>query len=63
MLKYFHAFNFELNIDSNRFFKVFSFITERDEKVPFSMAMKNVKLMYECSPQHLCIGTVRMKEY
>ena len=28
-------------------------------RVPFSMAVQNVKLMHKCSPEHLRMGTTR----
>ena len=34
---------------------------ERKKNVPFSMAIQNVKLMHGCSPEHLRMGTARLK--
>ena len=31
------------------------------KEVPFGMAIENVKLMYECYPEHYRGGTVRLK--
>ena len=35
---------------------------ERNEEVPFSMAIRNGELMHECFPKHSRMGTARMKE-
>ena len=32
-----------------------------ERKVPFSMAIENMELMHECSPEHLRMGTARLK--
>ena len=40
---------------------VFTVIVERREQVPFRMAIENGELMHECSPEHLRIGTARLK--
>ena len=40
---------------------VFTLIVERREQVPFSMDIENKELMYECSPEHLLMGTARLK--
>ena len=40
----------------------FSCTKERKEEVPFSMAIGNRELMYECFPKHWPMGTARMKE-
>ena len=34
---------------------------DRNEEVPFSMAIGNGELMHECFPKHSRIGTARMK--
>ena len=34
---------------------------ERNEEVPFSMAIGNGELMHECSPEHSRMETARMK--
>ena len=40
---------------------VFTVMVERREQVPFSMAIEHGKLMHECSPEHLRMGTARLK--
>ena len=40
---------------------VFTVIVERRKQVPFSMAIENGELMRECSPEHLRMGTARLK--
>ena len=32
-----------------------------ERQVTFSMAIENVELMHECSPEHLRMGTARLK--
>ena len=38
---------------------IFSFTKERNEEVPFSMAIGNGELMHECFPKHSRMGTAR----
>ena len=40
---------------------IFSCTKERNEEVPFSMAIGNEELMQECFPKHSRMGTARMK--
>ena len=43
-------------------FHLFIAFTQREMKVPFSMAIGNGELMWECFPKHSRMGTARMKE-
>ena len=40
---------------------IFSCTKERNEEVPFSMAIGNGELMQECFPKHSRMGKARMK--
>ena len=40
---------------------IFSCTKERNEEVPFSMAIGNEELMHECFPKHSRMGTARLK--
>ena len=40
---------------------IFSCTKERNEEVPFRMAIGNGELMHECFPKHSRMGTARMK--
>ena len=41
--------------------KLTGVFAERKKQVTFSIAIENVELMHECSPEHLRKGTVRLK--
>ena len=41
---------------------IFSCTKERNEEVPFSMAIGNGELMHECFAKHSRMGTARMKK-
>ena len=44
-----------------RFQNGFTVIADRGEQFPLSMAIENVELMYECSPEHMRMGAVRLQ--
>ena len=54
----FFVFFSEFSLTALYIQNVFTVIVERREQVPFSMAVENGELMHECSPTHLCMGTI-----
>ena len=34
---------------------------DRRKEVPFTMAIENIKLMHDVTPEHFSIGTIKLK--
>ena len=54
---YYYRFVF----DKQHYGKSWEYFTVQKMQVPFSMPIGNAELWYECSPEYLCKGTVRLK--
>ena len=55
-------FSLQVSVATFHFNSISSLITKQKMQVPVGGAIKIVKVMYECSPQHLHMGTAKMKE-
>ena len=53
--------NLEFSLIALHVQNVFTVLVERRVQVPFSMAIENGELVYECSPEHMRKETERFK--